>query len=71
MLPSVTVVVATHDQDMLERLGPRVEVLATAGNDPVVVREGKTMAATFHPELTADPRVHQAFLDLVQNGARR
>ena len=55
----------------IERLGPRVEVLATEGNDPVVVREGKTMAATFHPELTADPRIHQAFLDLVQNGARR
>jgi len=52
----------------IERLGSRVEVLATEGNDPVVVREGKTMAATFHPELTADSRIHQAFLDLVQNG---
>jgi glutamine amidotransferase PdxT len=28
------------------------------------------MAATFHPELTADTRVHQAFLDLVQNGKK-
>jgi 5'-phosphate synthase pdxT subunit len=48
-----------------------VEVLATESNDPVVVREGKTMAATFHPELTADSRTHQAFLDLVQNGVGR
>jgi 5'-phosphate synthase pdxT subunit len=49
----------------IERLGPGVEVLATEGNDPVVVRQGKTMAATFHPELTDDPRVHKSFLDLV------
>jgi pyridoxal 5'-phosphate synthase pdxT subunit len=56
----------------IERLGSDVEVLATEGKDPVVVREGKTMAATFHPELTDDPRVHQAFLDLVmQNGSKR
>lgn len=55
----------------IERLGPGVEVLATEGNSPVVVRQGKTMAATFHPELTADPCIHQAFLDLVQNGGGR
>lgn len=52
----------------IERLGPQVEVLATQGNDPVIVRQGKTMAATFHPELTDDTRVHRSFLDLVQNG---
>ncbi len=55
----------------IERLGSDVEVLATEGNDPVVVRQGKTMAATFHPELTDDPRVHQAFLDLVRNRSGR
>ncbi len=49
----------------IERVGDGVEVLATEGNDPVVVRQGKAMAATFHPELSEDPRVHQAFLDLV------
>jgi len=54
----------------IERLGPQVEVLATQGKDPVVVRQGKTMAATFHPELTDDTRVHQSFLDLVQNGKK-
>jgi len=53
----------------IERVGQGVEVLATEGGDPVVVRQGKTMAATFHPELSDDPRVHRAFLDLVKNGA--
>lgn len=52
----------------IERLGPQVEVLATEGNDPVVVRQGKTMAATFHPELSDDARVHQEFLTLISNG---
>lgn len=52
----------------IERLGPGVEVLATESKDPVVVRQGNTMAATFHPELSADPRIHKAFLDLVKNG---
>jgi 5'-phosphate synthase pdxT subunit len=51
-----------------ENLGPGVEVLAKEGNDPVVVRQGKTMAATFHPELSDDTRIHRAFLELVQNG---
>ncbi len=50
-----------------ERLGPAVEVLATEGNDPVAVRQGKVIAATFHPELSDDTRIHQAFLDLVGN----
>ena len=55
----------------IERLGKNVEVLATEGADPVVVRQGMTMAATFHPELSEDSRVHKAFLDLVQNGGTR
>ncbi len=50
------------------RIGEGVEVLATEGNDPVAVRQGKVMAATFHPELSEDRRVHQAFLALVENG---
>ena len=52
----------------IETVGPGVEVIAKEGNDPVAVRQGKTMAATFHPELSDDPRVHRAFLDLVGNG---
>jgi 5'-phosphate synthase pdxT subunit len=54
----------------IERMGSGVEVIATEGNDPVVVREGKTMAATFHPELSDDTRVHQKFLELVTNGSK-
>ena len=49
----------------IEQMGPDVEVIATEGKDPVAVRQGKTMAATFHPELSPDPRLHQAFLDLL------
>lgn len=52
-----------------EKLGPGVEVIATEGDNPVAVRQGKTMATTFHPELSKDNRIHQAFLDLVRNGA--
>lgn len=49
----------------IERVGSGVEVLATQGNDPVLVRQGKIMAATFHPELSSDTRVHEAFLKLL------
>ena len=51
----------------IEHVGPGVEVIATEGqgNDPVAVRQGSAMAATFHPELSDDTRVHQAFLNLV------
>jgi 5'-phosphate synthase pdxT subunit len=52
----------------IDQLGPNVEVIATEGDDPVVVRQGKAMAATFHPELSDDPRVHKKFLELVKNG---
>ena len=55
----------------IERIGPGVEVLATEGNDPVAVRQGKAMAATFHPELSEDTRVHRAFLDLVNNESEK
>jgi pyridoxal 5'-phosphate synthase pdxT subunit len=53
----------------IERIGKDVEVLATEGSDPVVVRQGKTMAATFHPELSDDPRVHRLFLELVKSSS--
>lgn len=54
----------------IERVGPDVEVIATEGSDPVAVRQGRVMAATFHPELSDDTRVHRAFLKLVSNGKR-
>ncbi|MCB9596471.1 MAG: pyridoxal 5'-phosphate synthase glutaminase subunit PdxT [Sandaracinaceae bacterium] len=40
------------------RLGSSVEVLARLGDDPVLIRQGALVAATFHPELTDDARVH-------------
>jgi len=46
--------------------GPGVETLATRDGFPTLVRSGHLLAATFHPELTHDPRVHQLFLDLVR-----
>lgn len=49
----------------IERVGKDVEVLASEKNDPILVRQGKVMAATFHPELSSDSRVHQEFLNLV------
>jgi 5'-phosphate synthase pdxT subunit len=51
----------------IERVGAGVEVIATEGNDPVLVRKGKTLAATFHPELSDDRRIHKYFLDVVAN----
>lgn len=54
----------------IERVGEGVEVLAKRGDDPVLVRKGNVMAATFHPELSEDKRVHQEFLKLVKNGAK-
>jgi len=51
----------------IERVGEGVEVIATEGKDPVLVRKGKTLAATFHPELSDDRRIHQYFLDVIEN----
>lgn len=50
--------------------GPDVEVLAERDGYPTLVRQGKLMAATFHPELTTDRRVHRAFVDLVNANLR-
>jgi 5'-phosphate synthase pdxT subunit len=52
----------------ITRVGKEVEVLARRGKDPVLVRQGNVMAATFHPELSADTAIHEAFLRLAQNG---
>ena len=46
----------------LKALGPAVEVLARWKGEPVLVREGRVLAATFHPEMAADDRVHRRFL---------
>ena len=46
----------------LERVGSGVEVLATAAGHPVAVRQGPLLATSFHPEATADTRVHALFV---------
>jgi 5'-phosphate synthase pdxT subunit len=43
----------------IRRVGPEVEVLATRESEPVLVQQGNVIAATFHPELTLDPAVHE------------
>jgi len=50
---------------VFESLGDDVEPWATYGGDVVVARQGRVLAATFHPELTADDRLHRRFLDLI------
>jgi 5'-phosphate synthase pdxT subunit len=55
----------------ITRTGPNVETLATRDGFPVLVREGHLLAATFHPELSADTRVHQLFLDLIRTSHGR
>jgi 5'-phosphate synthase pdxT subunit len=47
-------------------VGPNVEVLAEHEGEPVLLREGRFLVASFHPELTDDPRVHERFLELVR-----
>jgi len=49
----------------ITRTGPGVETLASRDGAPVLVREGNLLAATFHPELSNDTRVHKLFLDMV------
>ncbi len=46
--------------------GPDVEVLAELDGEPVLLRDGRVLVASFHPELTGDSRVHERFLDLVR-----
>jgi pyridoxal 5'-phosphate synthase pdxT subunit len=46
--------------------GPGVEVLAELDGEPVLLRQGRFIVASFHPELTDDTRVHELFLDLVR-----
>src|SRR5213592_1479723 len=46
--------------------GEDVEVLAELDGEPVLVRDGRVLVASFHPELTEDTRVHELFLQAVQ-----
>ena len=48
------------------RAGPKVEVLARLDGEATLVQDGNILAATFHPELTVDDRVHRLFVGVVQ-----
>ena len=50
----------------IERVGAGVQVLAERESHPVLVREKQILAATFHPELSDDLRVHELFLNMVR-----
>ena len=50
----------------VDRVGEDVEVLAKLDGEPVLLRQGRYLVATFHPELTGDTRVHELFLDAVR-----
>jgi 5'-phosphate synthase pdxT subunit len=50
----------------ISHVGPGVEVLAERDGNPVLVRQGTLLAATFHPELGTDRRVHQLFVEMVR-----
>lgn len=53
-------------------IGPSVEVLARDPDGrPVAVRQGRVLATAFHPELTADRRLHRLLARLVEEGAGR
>jgi pyridoxal 5'-phosphate synthase pdxT subunit len=47
-------------------VGPEVEVLAELDGEPVLLRQGRFLVASFHPELTDDARVHERFVQLVE-----
>ncbi len=47
------------------RCGPQVEVLLSLDGNPVLVRQGRALAATFHPELSAGDRIHRSFVAML------
>lgn len=49
----------------VEKVGARVEVLAAVDEHPVMVRQDKVLATSFHPELTGDARIHQMLLEMI------
>jgi len=49
----------------IEKVGADVEVLAATDDHPVMVRQGRILATSFHPELTGDGRIHEMLLDLI------
>jgi pyridoxal 5'-phosphate synthase pdxT subunit len=52
----------------IDEVGPAVEVLAELDGRPVLAREGRFLVAAFHPELTPDTRLHELFIEMVEEG---
>lgn len=52
---------------IIRSIGPQVRPLLRDGDEPILVEQGLHLAATFHPELTADARLHELFLDKVRS----
>jgi 5'-phosphate synthase pdxT subunit len=50
----------------VEDVGDDVEVLGELDGEPVLLRDGRYLIASFHPELTGDTRVHELFLEMVR-----
>jgi len=53
----------------IRRVGPGVEVLASRRGEPILVRQSRVLAGTFHPELTGDGRIHGLFASMARKGA--
>jgi 5'-phosphate synthase pdxT subunit len=51
----------------IERVGADVQVLGSIANEPVLVRQGNVLAASFHPELSNDARLHEYFVSITAN----
>ncbi|WP_251341594.1 pyridoxal 5'-phosphate synthase glutaminase subunit PdxT [Haloplanus halophilus] len=55
---------------VVDEVGPGVDVIATVEGRPVAIRDGPVVATSFHPELTADDRLHRlALFDPLRTGA--
>lgn|SRR5262245_11282670 len=54
----------------IRRIGKDIDVLARVNNEPVMVRSANILVATFHPELSADERVHRLFLSMIASRSR-
>ena len=52
---------------IIEKMANDVEVLSTVNGHPVLVRQGKALASSFHPELVTDLRVHEIFLSIIHD----
>ena len=51
----------------IERVGDQVEILGSINDEPVLVRQGNVLAASFHPELSNDARLHEYFVSITAN----